>query len=90
MSAHRLRVQRKPFDTLTAAENAGWARLLRESATSRWAFLSPTYAEAATITLGPVDVLLFWQSDELVGVMPFSVRAAGWGVWACESRWAGT
>mgnify|MGYP003692721831 FL=1 len=77
MSAHRLRVQRKPFDTLTAAENAGWARLLRESATSRWAFLSPTYAEAATISLGPVDVLLFWQSDELVGVMPLQ-RASGW------------
>jgi CelD/BcsL family acetyltransferase involved in cellulose biosynthesis len=77
MSAHRLRIQRKPFDALTVAESAGWAQLLRESATSRWAFLSPTYAEAATTTLGPVDVLLFWQGDELVGVMPLQ-RASGW------------
>ncbi|HEY9207793.1 MAG TPA: GNAT family N-acetyltransferase [Acidovorax sp.] len=77
MSSHRLRVQRKPFDTLTTAERAGWTQLLGESAISCWAFLSPTYAEAVNTTLGPVDVLLFWQSEELVGVMTLQ-RASGW------------
>lgn len=77
MSAHQLRIQRKPFAALSTAERNGWADLLRQSTTSRWAFLSPTYAEAANETLGSVDVLLCWQADALVGVMPLQ-RAAGW------------
>jgi len=77
MSTDRLRIQRKPFNMLTTAERDGWARLLNESATSRWAFLSPTYAEAVSVTVGSVDVLLCWNDDELVGVMPLQ-RAAGW------------
>lgn len=77
MSARHLRIQRKPFGALDAAERNGWAQLLRQSTTSRWAFLSPAYAEAVNETLGPVDVLLCWQADELVGVMPLQ-RAAGW------------
>lgn len=77
MSAQRPRIQRKTFGSLTAAEREAWAQLLAESTTSRWAFLSPTYAEAVHETLGPVDVLLCWQADELVGVMPLQ-RATGW------------
>lgn len=77
MSAQRPRIQRKTFGALTAAEREAWAHLLAESTTSRWAFLSPTYAEAVHETFGPVDVLLCWQADELVGVMPLQ-RATGW------------
>lgn len=77
MSRHHLRIQRKPFEALTPAERSGWAQLLIQSTTSRWAFLSPTYAEAVHETLGSVDVLLCWQADELVGVMPLQ-RVAGW------------
>ncbi len=77
MTSDRLRIQRKSFETLTTAERDGWTRLLSESTTSRWAFLSPTYAEAVNDTLGPVDVVLCWRADELVAVMPLQ-RAAGW------------
>lgn len=77
MSTDRLRIQRKPCDTLTTAERDGWNRLLRESTTSRWAFLSPTYAEAVNATLGRVDVVLCWKGDEMVGVMPLQ-REASW------------
>lgn len=77
MNTDRLRIQRKSFNRLTAAERDGWARLLDESTSSRWAFLSPTFAEAVAATVGPVDVLLCWNGDELVGVMPLQ-RSAGW------------
>lgn len=77
MISSHLRIQRKPFKTLTTGERDAWTQLLCESTTSRWAFVSPTYAEAVNADLGPVDVLLFWQGDELVGVMPLQ-RAAGW------------
>lgn len=77
MSAQHLRIQRKPFEALSASERSGWAHLLNQSKSSRWAFLSPTYAEAVNETLGPVDVLLCWRADELVGVMPLQ-RATGW------------
>ena len=77
MSSNQLRIQRKLFSTLTTDERDAWTQLLRESITSRWAFVSPTYAEAVNADLGPVEVLLFWQGDELVGVMPLQ-RAAGW------------
>lgn len=77
MSARHLSIQRKPFEALSTAERNGWAQLLNQSETSRWAFLSPTYAEAVNETLGPVDALLCWQADELVGVMPLQ-RAVGW------------
>lgn len=77
MNRDRLRIQRKSFDALTTAERDGWTRLLSESTTARWAFLSPTYAEAVNDTLGPVDVVLCWRADELVAVMPLQ-RAAGW------------
>ena len=77
MSAQHLRIQRKPFEALSSSERSGWAHLLNQSKSSRWAFLSPTYAEAVNETLGPVDVLLCWHADELVGVMPLQ-RATGW------------
>lgn len=77
MSAQHLRIQRKPFEVLSASERSAWAHLLNQSKSSRWAFLSPTYAEAVNETLGPVDVLLCWRADELVGVMPLQ-RATGW------------
>ncbi|MFN3736710.1 GNAT family N-acetyltransferase [Hydrogenophaga sp.] len=77
MSAQHLRIQRKPFEALSASERSGWAHLLNQSKSSRWAFLSLTYAEAVNETLGPVDVLLCWRADELVGVMPLQ-RATGW------------
>jgi CelD/BcsL family acetyltransferase involved in cellulose biosynthesis len=77
MSAQRPRIQRKSFGALTATEREAWAHLLAESTTSCWAFLSPAYAEAVHETLGQVDVLLCWQADELVGVMPLQ-RATGW------------
>ena len=86
MSSNQLRIQRKLFSTLTTDERDAWTQLLRESITSRWAFVSPTYAEAVNTNLSSVEVLLFWQGDELVGVMPLQ-RAAGWlDVWACGSR----
>ena len=77
MSTEHLSIQRKSFDAITAAERNGWAQLLSESTTSRWAFMSPTYAEAVNETLGRVDVVLCWRADELVGVMSLQ-RAAGW------------
>lgn len=77
MSKDNLRIERKSFNMLNSVERDGWVRLLRESTVSRWAFLSPTYAEAVNATLGPVDVLLCWRGSELVGVMPMQ-RAAGW------------
>lgn len=72
-----MRIQRKPFDRLTPAERSAWAQLLHDGATSRWAFLSPTYAGAVNATIGPVDVLLCWEGDALAAVMPLQ-RAAGW------------
>ncbi len=72
-----LRIQRKPLSALTVAEGAAWAQLLRQGDGARWAFLSPTYAEAVAATIGPVDVLLCWLDEELAGVMPLQ-RAAGW------------
>jgi CelD/BcsL family acetyltransferase involved in cellulose biosynthesis len=77
MTRDRLRIQRKSFEALTTAERDGWTRLLSESTTSRWAFMSPTYAEAVNETMGRVDVVLCWQADELVGVMSLQ-RATGW------------
>ena len=77
MSTERVSIQRKSFEALTAAERNGWAKLLSESTTSRWAFMSPTYAQAVNETLGRVDVVLCWQADELVGVMSLQ-RATGW------------
>lgn len=77
MNSDHLRIERKSFSSLTAAERDGWARLLEESAASRWAFMSPTFAEAVHATVGPVDVLLCWRGDELAGVMPMQ-RSAGW------------
>lgn len=77
MNADRLRLERKNFDALSAAERQRWSRLLRESATSRWAFLSPTYAQAVHEAIGAVEVLLCWRGGELVGVMPLQ-RAQGW------------
>ena len=77
MSTERLSIQRKSFEAITAAERQEWAQLLSESTTTRWAFMSPTYAEAVNETLGPVDVVLCWRGDELVGVMSLQ-RAAGW------------
>jgi len=84
-STDRLRIQRKTFDELTISEKDGWSRLLRESTNSRWAFLSPTYADAVNRSIGVVDVLLCWRHDELQGVMPLQ-RAAGWmgGLGLCE------
>lgn len=72
-----LRIQRKNFDLLTSTEREAWSRLLRDSATSRWAFLSPTYAGAVHECVGAVEVLLCWHGDELAGVMPVQ-RARGW------------
>lgn len=72
-----LRIQRKKFDLLTPTEREAWSRLLRDSATSRWAFLSPTYAEAVHECVGAVEVLLCWRGDELAGAMPLQ-RAWGW------------
>lgn len=77
MNTDRLRIQRKSFNTLTAAERDGWARLLEDSTAARWAFLSPTFAEAVNATVDPVDVLLCWSGDELGGVMPLQ-RSFGW------------
>ena len=77
MSTERLSIQRKSFEAITAAERQEWAQLLSESTTTRWAFMSPTYAEAVNETLGQVDVVLCWQADELVGVMSLQ-RATGW------------
>jgi len=77
MSTDRLRIQRKPFDLLTPAERSAWAQLLDESISSRWAFLSPAYAEAVNAAIGPVDVLLCWSGDALAAAMPLQ-RAAGW------------
>lgn len=77
MSAQHLRIQRKPFEAVSTPERRAWAHLLNQSTSSRWAFLSPTYAEAVNETLGLVDVLLCWRADELVGVMPLQ-RATGW------------
>ena len=89
MSSDRLRIRRKPFNKLTAAERDGWARLLNENSTSRWAFLSPTYAEAVNATVGPVDVLLCLDGEELLGVMPLQ-RSVGWlgrlGLWEPAGR----
>lgn len=70
MNTSRLRIRRKPFSRLSSSEREGWARLLAESVTSRWAFLSPTYADAVNATVGPVEVLLCWDDDALAGVMP--------------------
>jgi CelD/BcsL family acetyltransferase involved in cellulose biosynthesis len=77
MNTDRLHIRRKAFNMLTAVERDEWARLLGESSSSRWAFLSLTYTEAVNATVGPVDVLLCWHDDELVGVMPLQ-RSAGW------------
>ncbi|MBS0493917.1 MAG: GNAT family N-acetyltransferase [Proteobacteria bacterium] len=89
MSTNRLRIQRKPFKTLTMGEHDAWVRLLAESTSSRWAFLSPTYAEAVNVAIGPVEVLLCWDGDALVGVMPLQ-RTIGWlgqwGLWEPAGR----
>ncbi len=77
MSAEHLRIQRKNFDRLSPAELAAWSSLLRNSVSSRWAFLSPTYAAAVHECIGTVDALLCWRGDELAGVMPLQ-RAQGW------------
>lgn len=80
MNTSHLRILRKPFGRLSSAERDRWTRLLSESVASRWAFLSPTYAEAVNSTVGPVEVLLCWDDDALVGVMPLQ-RMAGWLGW---------
>lgn len=81
MNTDRLRIQRKPFDALSVTERDAWTRLLAESVCSRWAFVSPTYAEAVNAVMGSVEVLLLWDGAALVGVMPLQ-RAAGWlGKW---------
>jgi CelD/BcsL family acetyltransferase involved in cellulose biosynthesis len=89
MNLESLRIQRKSFTGLTAAERATWAQLLSESISSRWAFLSPCYAEAVNATLGQVDIVMCWQGPQLVGVMPLQ-RAAGWpgrlGMWEPVGR----
>lgn len=89
MSRQDLQIQRKPFAALTAAERQDWSRMLNQSDTSRWAFLSPTYAEAVNETLGPVEVLLCTRGDVLVGLMPLQ-RAIGWtgrlGLWEPAGR----
>lgn len=89
MTSTRLRIQRKSLDMLSNDERESWIRLLSESATTCWAFLSPTYAEAVNATLGAVDVVLCWQGDELAGVMPLQ-RATGWlgrlGIWEPVGR----
>lgn len=75
--ASRLRIERKMWDALGAAEIAAWTQLLHDSVQPPWAFLSPRYAEAVHAQVAPVDVLLCWQGAQLVGVMPLQ-RAAGW------------
>ncbi len=77
MSADRLRIQRKTFCALSHAELAAWSRLLRDSTSTRWAFLSPVYAAAVHECIGTVEVLLCWRGDELAGVMLLQ-RARGW------------
>lgn len=77
MNPDGLRLERKNFDELSAAERQVWSKLLRESATSCWAFLSPTYAEAVHEAVGVVEVLLCWHGAELVGIMPLQ-SAQGW------------
>lgn len=80
MSTDRLRIERKSFLKLSSSEREAWAGLLAASSTARWAFLSPTFAEAVNVTVGPVDVLLCLEGDVLAGVVPMQ-RAAGLPGW---------
>lgn len=77
MNTARLLIQRKPFSKLTTAEREGWGRLLATSTTSRWPFMSPTYAEAVNATVAPVDVVLCRDDHGLAAVMPLQ-RSSGW------------
>lgn len=77
MKTTRLHIQRKPFSELTTAEHEGWGRLLTTSTTSRWPFMSPTYAEAVNATVSPVDVVLCRDDQGLAAVMALQ-RSASW------------
>lgn len=72
-----MRIDRKMFNNLTAIELAGWQALHDESAYSRWAFLSPAFSAAVNACMAPVSVILCWQDNQLVGVMPLQ-RKTGW------------
>lgn len=86
MSSNQLRIQRKLFSTLTTDERDAWAQLLRESTTSRWAFVSPTYAEAVNTNLGPWRCCCFGRAMSWWACCLCSELPAGWDVWACGSR----
>lgn len=77
MNMAGLLIQRKPFSILTSAEREGWCHLLSSSTTSRWPFMSPTYAEAVHATVAPVDVVLCNDDQGMAAVMPLQ-RSAGW------------
>lgn len=79
-----LRIERRPLQHLSPSEISQWECLLRANADNRWAFLSPAYAQCVDRTISPVDVVMCWTGNNLIGVMALQ-RTSQWlgrlGIW---------